>query len=86
MNLMTLIALASKKLSDCLLHATVLGVFLTFPLMLCAQTPLQVSFKPLTQDILNNPAPEDWLMWRGNYSNWGYSKLDQIDRDNVGGL
>ena len=86
MNLMTLIALASKKLSDCLLHATVLGVFLTFPLMLCAQTSLQVSFKPLTQDILNNPAPEDWLMWRGNYSNWGYSKLDQIDRDNVGGL
>ena len=25
-------------------------------------------------------------MWRGNYENWGYSPLQQIDRDNVKGL
>ena len=43
----------------------------------------QSSFRALTQDQLNNPDPEDWLMWRGGYENWGYSPLDQINRDNV---
>lgn len=47
------------------------------------QSARQIDFEPLTQDRLDNPAPEDWLMWRGNYENWGYSPLDQINRDNV---
>lgn len=41
------------------------------------------AFTPLSQEQLNNPDPADWLMWRGNYQNWGYSPLTQIDRDNV---
>ncbi len=44
------------------------------------------AFVPLSQDRLNDPAPEDWLMWRGNYQNWGYSPLDQIDQGNVSDL
>ena len=40
-------------------------------------------FKPVSQDILNNPDPEDWLMWRGSYENWGYSPLTEINQDNV---
>ena len=43
-------------------------------------------FQPLTQDMLDNPDPDDWLMWRGNYENWGYSPLDQIDIENVSEL
>ena len=43
----------------------------------------QSSFRALTQDQLNNPDSEDWLMWRGGHENWGYSPLDQINRDNV---
>ncbi|MYA66511.1 MAG: hypothetical protein F4Y22_04455, partial [Gammaproteobacteria bacterium] len=43
-------------------------------------------FRPLTQDMLDNPDPNDWLMWRGNYENWGYSPLDQIDIENVSEL
>ena len=43
-------------------------------------------FTPLTQDMLNDPDPNDWLMWRGNYQNWGYSPLDQITADNVNDL
>ena len=27
--------------------------------------------------------PADWLMWRRTYNGWGYSPLDQINRDNV---
>ena len=30
------------------------------------------------------PGPADWLMWRRTLNGWGYSPLDQINRDNVG--
>lgn len=43
-------------------------------------------FQPVTQEMLNSPDAADWLMWRGNYENWGYSPLTQIDRENVKGL
>ncbi|MCW5715049.1 MAG: PQQ-binding-like beta-propeller repeat protein [Bauldia sp.] len=43
-------------------------------------------FVPLTDEILRNPDPGDWLMMRGNYEMWGYSTLDQINRDNIGSL
>jgi alcohol dehydrogenase (cytochrome c) len=32
-----------------------------------------------------NPA-SDWLMWRRTYNGWGYSPLDQINKDNVKNL
>ena len=41
---------------------------------------------PVTDAVLQDPAPEDWLMWRRTLDGWGYSPLDQIDRDNVGTL
>ena len=43
-------------------------------------------FTPVTDAALQDPAPEDWLMWRRTLDGWGYSPLDQIDRDNVGEL
>ncbi len=48
-----------------------------------AQDTAQRTFRPLTQAMLNDPDPADWLMWRGGYANGGYSPLDQITRDNV---
>ncbi len=65
-----------------ILFSLVLGSVL-FPYSL---TNAQNGFRPLTQDMLNQPDPEDWLMWRGGYNNWGYSPLDQIDQDNVSEL
>jgi PQQ-dependent dehydrogenase (methanol/ethanol family) len=41
---------------------------------------------PITNEVLQAPAPKDWLMRRGNYSSWGYSALDQIDTGNVSHL
>ena len=41
------------------------------------------SFRPVTQTMLENPDPADWLMIRGNYQAWNYSPLVQIDRGNV---
>ena len=43
-------------------------------------------FVPVTDAMLENPAPADWLMWRRTLNGWGYSPLEQIDRDNVGDL
>ena len=43
-------------------------------------------YVPVTDAMLQNPAPADWLMWRRTLDGWGYSPLDQIDRTNVGEL
>lgn len=40
-------------------------------------------YTPLTDEMLRNPDPNDWLMMRGNYEMWGYSPLDQINTDNA---
>ena len=43
-------------------------------------------FEPVTDALLQDPAPGDWLMWRRTLDGWGYSPLDQIDRQNVSEL
>ena len=51
-----------------------------------AQPAAEDDFVPVTDAMLQAPAPEDWLMWRRTLDGWGYSPLDQIDADNVGDL
>ena len=41
---------------------------------------------PVTDALLQNPDPADWLSWRRTLDGWGYSPLDRVDRDNVGDL
>ena len=48
-----------------------------------AQAQSGIDFAPVTDEMLQNPPPEDWLMWRRTLNSWGYSPLDQIDQDNV---
>src|SRR5436190_3612375 len=43
-------------------------------------------FRPVTETMLRNPAPEDWLNWRRTDNAWGYSPLNQINRQNVNQL
>ncbi len=50
-----------------------------------AQAPAE-PFTPITDAVLQDPDPADWLMWRRTLDGWGYSPLDQITRDNVGEL
>src|SRR5580693_9023652 len=40
----------------------------------------------VTDAMLRDPPPSDWLMWRRTYNGWGYSPLDQINKDNVKNL
>ena len=50
------------------------------------QSPPAAGFVPVTDAMLQAPAPGDWLTWRRTLDGWGYSPLDQIDRGNVGDL
>ncbi len=38
---------------------------------------------PVTDAMLRNPPASDWLMWRRTYDGYGYSPLEQINKDNV---
>ena len=40
-------------------------------------------FTPVTDDMLRNPEPGDWLMVRRTYQGWSHSPLSQVTRDNV---
>src|SRR3981081_2813166 len=40
-------------------------------------------FRPVTEAMLRNPAPGDWLNWRRTDNAWGFSPLNQINRQNV---
>src|SRR5258705_851335 len=71
-----------------LLKSTVLGLPLLC-LAASAALPQQnpaAGLTPVTDAMLRNPPPGDWLMWRRTYDGWGYSPLDQINKTNVKNL
>jgi len=41
---------------------------------------------PVTDVMLSNPAPGEWLTWRRTYDDMGFSPLKQITKDNVKNL
>ena len=41
------------------------------------------SFPSVTDAMLQDPAPSDWLMWRRTLDSWGYSPLTEINQENV---
>ena len=45
-----------------------------------------VAAAPVTDAMLRDPDPADWLMYSRTYDAHRYSPLDEIDRDNVGSL
>ena len=48
-----------------------------------AQAQRAADFVPISDAVLQNPDPEDWLMWRRTLDSWGYSPLEQVNRNNV---
>jgi alcohol dehydrogenase (cytochrome c) len=62
------------------LSGIVLSVF-------AATTAAQVAdFRPVTDAVLANPDPADWLMLNRTFDQQRYSPLNQIDKSNVGRL
>lgn len=53
-------------------------------------TPTQAAperpYTPVTDAMLANPDPADWLMWRRTLNSWGFSPLNQITPANAAGL
>ena len=41
------------------------------------------SFESVSDEMLLNPDPSDWLMYSRTYDNQRFSPLDQINRENV---
>src|SRR5262249_7449962 len=50
-----------------------------------AQQPVDPTrnLTPVTDAMLHDPPPADWLMWRRTFDGYGYSPLDQINKNNV---
>ena len=43
-------------------------------------------FSPVTDQMLQRPPAADWLSWRRTLDGYGYSPLDEINRENVNDL
>ena len=60
--------------------AAVISIALASTVLPVAQVK---DFRPVTEAMLRNPAPGDWVNWRRTDNAWGYSPLDQINKGNV---
>jgi alcohol dehydrogenase (cytochrome c) len=58
-------------------------VFLTAALVCTAAGAQESPFVPVTDAVLQDPDPGDWLRWRRDQGASGYSPLDQVNRHNV---
>lgn len=61
----------------------ILGVGVAIGLSGVAAFTQERSFTPVTDAMLLDPAPDDWINWRRTLDGWGYSPLDQINTTNV---
>ena len=44
------------------------------------------AYAPVTAERLKKPEDGNWLMFRRTFDGWGYSPLDEINRENVSRL
>jgi alcohol dehydrogenase (cytochrome c) len=58
-------------------------VVLGFVLVAQAVAQNVAPFVPVTDAMIQDPDPKDWLSWRRTLDSWGYSPLNQITRANV---
>ena len=81
-----------SPLAECVRVAVCVRITLCAVLLLLASSTAMAQvqssdeFVPVTDAMLQDPAPGDWLMWRRTLDSWGYSPLDQVNRENVGEL
>ena len=69
-----------RRLSSAFLSAAILAAVAP-----CANAQV-ADFKPVTEDVLANPDPGDWLMLNRTFDQQRYSPLNQINKSNVGQL
>ena len=62
-----------------------LAMFISLAAITPAAAQVQ-NYKPVTQQMLLDPSPNDWLMYSRTYDAWRYSPLKQINTKNVNQL
>ena len=67
--------------TNCRRHALAVALFVI--VAGAVATAQERSFEPVTDAMLQDPDPADWLNWRRTLDGWGYSPLDQINTENV---
>lgn len=50
------------------------------------RSDLLAAVTPVTDEVLHNPSPDDWLQYRRTYDLSGFSPLTQIDKNSVANL
>ena len=50
------------------------------------QIALLENLPPVTDEMLLHPSPDDWIHWGGTFDMHNFSRLTQINKDNVSGL
>jgi alcohol dehydrogenase (cytochrome c) len=65
---------------------SVIALSVVLGLLTLPAAPQLKDFKPVTQKMLENPSPDDWLMFSRTYDAQRYSPLKQITKQNVGKL
>ena len=68
-----------------------LTILVMVAIVIAAQTPVPVPvqtrpFTPVTQKMLENPSPDDWLMFSRTFDDQRYSPLKEINKQNVAKL
>jgi alcohol dehydrogenase (cytochrome c) len=65
-----------------MVRISAVALSLIFIVIMPAAAQVQ-NYKPVTQEMLLNPSPNDWLMYSRTYDAWRYSPLQQINQKNV---
>src|SRR6185436_17986482 len=68
---------------------SIVSLFVLVTLVVAAQAPppaAPLPFTPVTQKMLENPSPDDWLMFSRTYDAQRYSPLKEITKQNVSKL
>jgi alcohol dehydrogenase (cytochrome c) len=69
-----------------LANATLASTLLTLLGNAGAQAPTERQLRPVTEAMLQNPDPGDWLSWRRTRNHWAFSPLEEINPRNVARL
>ncbi len=64
-------------------HFSLLPVLLALGIASSLSAAAEDNFPLVSDAMLQAPADSDWLMWRRTLDSWGYSPLDEINRNNV---
>ena len=77
---------STVMIRNLILMTSLLSLLITAAGAVVAQRPDLRTFVPVTEQMLANPSPDDWLMYSRTYDAQRFSPLNQINKQNAGQL